>query len=107
MESKEKKPILEDKYPAEKSSDDEKRINDFDLKKPLKHKWFWYVLSGLLLIFLSFLTYQNIQAAKNGSLQILEPKKFGIFNTVKNFLFHSDNMLEGQKIGRASCRERV
>ncbi len=100
MESKEKKPILEDKYPAEKSSDDEKRINDFDLKKPLKHKWFWYVLSGLLLIFLSFLTYQNIQAAKNGSLQILEPKKFGIFNTVKNFLFHSDNMLEGQRDDR-------
>jgi len=87
MESNEKKPITEQK------------IGDFDLKKP-KKIWLWYSLTGIFLVMLSLLAFQNIQTAKNGGLGLLEPKKFGIFSSVKNLLFHSGEMVEGQKEDR-------
>lgn len=87
MESNEEKPILEEK------------IGGFTLKKPNKI-WLWYLLTGIFLVLLSFLAYQNIKTAKNGGLEILEPKKFGIFSSVKNLLFHNNELLEGQKEDR-------
>lgn len=87
MESNETKPT------------EEKKIGDFDLKKP-KKRLLWYVLTGVVLILLSFLAYHNIQSAKKGGLQLLEPKKFGIFSTVKNLLFNSNGIMEGQKEDR-------
>lgn len=87
MESNEKKPILGEK------------IGGFDLKKP-KKLWLWYMITGIFLILLSFLAYQNIKTAKNGGLELLEPKKFGIFSSVRNLIFQNSNIVEGQKEDR-------
>ncbi len=79
---------------------EKEEIGDFDLKKPKKISLLWYFVTGVILVLLSFLAYHNIQSAKNGGLQLLEPKTFSIFNSVKNLLFNSDNMVDGQKDDR-------
>ena len=102
MESDEKKPIEQTKSLTQQGSGDGKKIGDFDLKKPKKRLWLWYLLTGVFLILFSFLAYHNIQSAKNGGLQLLQPKKFSIFSSVKNLLFNSNGMMEGQKDDRVN-----
>jgi len=90
MESNEKKPM------------EDEEIGNFDLKKPKKNPKTWYFITGIFLVFLTFLAYHNIQSAKNGGLQLLEPKKFGILASVKNLLFGSEGMVEGQRDDRVN-----
>jgi len=84
MENEIKKPVLE------------KRTGDFELKTVKKPRWFWYVLAGIFIIIFSLLAYQNIQSAKRGGLQLLEPKTFGIFSSVRSLIFGDRAMIEGQ-----------
>ncbi len=87
METTEEKPINKNK------------IGDFYLKKP--HKiWLWYILAIFCICLISLISWQNLKTAKNGDLLTLEPKKIGFFSSVKNLLFNSDNLLEGQKEDR-------
>ncbi len=84
----------------QKQTTTEEKKENFEIKKIKRIHWLWYLTAGVFLILLSFLAYHNIQSAKNGGLQLLEPKKFGIFSSVKNLFFNSGGVVEGQKDDR-------
>jgi len=79
---------------------------NFELEepKPKRKKIFWlfFIIIGILFI-VGCNAYRNYSLAKwpdevtNYDLKTLQPKNAGILQTVKNFIFHSDNILEGQK----------
>ncbi len=80
---------------------------ELDEPKPKRKKLFWlfFIIVGLLFI-VGCNTYRNYSLAKwsddpaNYDLTTLKPKNVGILQTVKNFIFHADNVLEGQKDDR-------
>ena len=74
--------------------------------KPKKKKLFWL----FLIIAVLFVVGCNVQRvmtlsawpddAASYDLKTLQPKNIGIFETVKNFIFHSNNIVAGQKDDR-------
>jgi LCP family protein required for cell wall assembly len=80
---------------------------EIDEPKPKRKKLFWlfFIIVGLLFL-VGCNTYRSYSLAKwsddpaNYDLKTLQPKNVGILQTVKNFIFHADNVLEGQKDDR-------
>ncbi len=80
---------------------------DLDESKPKRKKLFWlfFIIIGILFI-VGCNTYRNYSLAQwpnevtSYDLKTLQPKNVGILQTVRNFIFHSDNILEGQKDDR-------
>lgn len=78
-----------------------------DDSKPKNKKQFWlfFIIVGLL-VFASFGVIRQYSLAQwpsdvqNYDLKTLTPKNVGIFQTVKNFIFHSDSVLDGQQNDR-------
>lgn len=76
--------------------------------KPKKKKILWLFLI-LVILFVVGCNVQRVMSLSpwpndpaNYDLKTLEPKNVGIFETVKNFIFHSDNVLDGQKDDRVN-----
>jgi LCP family protein required for cell wall assembly len=80
---------------------------ELDEPKPKRSKLFWlfFILVGILFI-VGCNVYRDYSLAKwpnepeSYDLKTLQPKNTGNLQTVKNFIFHSDNILEGQKDDR-------
>jgi LCP family protein required for cell wall assembly len=77
--------------------------------KPKKKKLFWLFLIILVALFAIGCTIQKKFSlaewpsdASSYDLQTLEPKNVGLLDTVKNFIFHSDNILDGQRDDRVN-----
>lgn len=75
--------------------------------KPKRKKLFWLflIIIGVLFI-MGCNAYRNYSLAKwpddveSYDLKTLKPKNVGILQSVKNFIFHSDNIMDGQKDDR-------
>lgn len=75
--------------------------------KPKRKKLFWlfFIIIGILFIF-GCNTYRNYTLAQwpneatDYDLQTLQPKNVGVLQTVKNFIFYSENILDGQNDDR-------
>lgn len=72
-------------------------------------KQFKFVVTGLLsvLVILCGISFGIIYSSKSAepeqithNQKVLKPRKVGLFETVKNFFFHSDDILDGQKEDR-------
>ncbi|HLC70357.1 MAG TPA: LCP family protein [Patescibacteria group bacterium] len=80
--------------------------NGGDEEPPKKKKPFFSFFVVLLLIIALVYTYRSFSSARqpeDGAAYdpiTLQPKKMSLLQTVKNFIFHSDNILEGQKEDR-------
>ncbi len=75
--------------------------------KPKRKKLFWlfFIIIGILFI-VGCNVYRNYSLAQwpdqatNYDLQTLQPKNIGVLQTVRNFIFHSENVLDGQQDDR-------
>src|SRR3989339_710610 len=73
---------------------------------PRRRRWFLYLLTLAILIFVgncglrAFSLYELPQNGDAYDALTLKPKNVGLFQTVKNFIFHSDNVLAGQTNNR-------
>ncbi|MFA6547552.1 MAG: LCP family protein [Candidatus Magasanikbacteria bacterium] len=80
---------------------------ELDEPKPKRKKLFWlfFIIIGILFV-VGCNVYRNYSLAQwpneatSYDLKTLQPKNTGILQTVKNFIFHSDNILDGQKDDR-------
>ena len=80
---------------------------ELDEPKPKRKKIFWlfFIIIGILFL-VGCNAYRDYSLAKwpdepeSYDLKTLQPKNTGILQTVKNFIFHSDNILDGQKDDR-------
>lgn len=76
--------------------------------KPKKSKLFWLFLIILILFFIgctaqrSFTLLPWPNDATKYDLKTLKPKNVGVLETVKNFILHSDNILDGQQDDRVN-----
>lgn len=74
--------------------------------KPKKKKLFWLFLIIITLFAIGCKTERALTLsswpndATNYDLKTLQPKNVGVLETVKNFIFHSDNILDGQHADR-------
>lgn len=74
--------------------------------KPKKRKMFWLFLIIATLFVVGCGVQRTLTLsvwpndAANYDLQTLKPKNVGVLETVKNFIFHSDNILDGQQDDR-------
>lgn len=62
-----------------------------------KNRWvIFFILAAAILGIIFFKNYLAAQSAMQYDADILKPKKIGFLQSVKNFIFHSDNVMIGQ-----------
>lgn len=62
-----------------------------------KNRWvIFFILAAAILGIIFFKNYLAARSAMHYDADVLKPKKIGFLQSVKNFIFHSDNVMIGQ-----------